>query len=334
MATRIKALKRPKVAAGAHPIETTRYLLSTPSITIFLTALCQWISNRATGGMVYGPPRFGKTRAIKYLTLMLAKKFGANLPILTMSCLKYTTPREGVFFEDLLRAAGHSLSKSGTAAAKRYRLNEFLVEKIERSGQDRLILFVDEAQRLHEQHYNWLIDVHNEMDSHGLVLIVILVGQQQLLHQFSAFQKTSKTQIIGRFMVHQLKFQGITSEKDLRACLASYDVKSEYPPDSGCSFTRYYFPAAFESDLRLESYAALSWQAFREVREELLLPITREIPMQYFCRTVEYILTSFGTLEDLPTELSLAQWKDAIRKSGYADAERYVVECEKYERES
>jgi hypothetical protein len=329
MATRTKTLKRPKVETGAHPIETTRYLLSTPSITIFLTALCQWISNRATGGMVYGPPRFGKTWAIKYLTLMLAEKFGANLPILAMSCLNYTNPREGVFFQDLLRAAGHSLWESGTAAAKRHRLNEFLVEKVERSGQDRLILFVDEAQRLHEQHYNWLIDVHNEMDRNGLVLIVILVGQQQLLHQFSAFQKTSKTQIIGRFMVHQLKFQAITSEKDLRACLANYDINSEYPPDSGFSFTRYYFPAAFDSDLRLESYASIAWQAFREVREELLLPITREIPMQYFCRTVEYVLTSFGTLEDLPTELSLAQWKDAIRKSGYADAERHVVECEK-----
>ena len=50
--------------------------------------------------------------------------------------------------------------------------------------------------------------------------------------------------------------------------------------------------------------------------------------MQYFCRTIEYLLTRFGTLEDLAGELSLAQWKEAINKSGYADAERYIVEVE------
>src|SRR5260370_17028103 len=112
MATRTKRLQRPRVETGAHPIETTRYLLSTPSIAIFLKVVCQWISNRATGGMVHGPPRFGKTWAIKYLTLMLAEKFGANLPILTMSCLNYTNPRERRFFEALLRAPTPTLCKS------------------------------------------------------------------------------------------------------------------------------------------------------------------------------------------------------------------------------
>ena len=103
---------------------------------------------------------------------------------------------------------------------------------------------------------------------------------------------------------------------------------SEYPPESGFSFTRYYFPSAFESDLRLENYAPIVSQAFKEVREEAQLPLTREIPMQYFCRTVEFVLTHFGTLEELSTDLSLAQWKEAIKQSGYIDAEHYVVDAE------
>lgn len=77
----------------------------------------------------------------------------------------------------------------------------------------------------------------------------------------------------------------------------------------------------------------MAWQAFREVREESLLPIKREIPMQYLCRTVEYVLRKFGTLEEFPTRLTPAQWKEAIKKSGYTDAERYVVESKKHDGE-
>jgi hypothetical protein len=157
------------------------------------------------------------------------------------------------------------------------------------------------------------------------------VGQDELLHQFSAFQMTKKTQIIGRFMVRQLRFSGITKEEDLRKCLANYDTGSEYPPGTGYSFTRYFFPAAFESNLRLENYAPTLWQAFKEIREEAQLPLTREIPMQYFCRSVEYVLTRFGKLDELAEDLSLAQWKEAIRQSGYADAEQYVVDAEAHD---
>ena len=132
-------------------------------------------------------------------------------------------------------------------------------------------------------------------------------------------------------MVRQLRFSGITNEADLRKCLANYDTDSEYPPESGYSFTRYYFPSAFESNLRLENYAPILWQAFKEIREEAQLPLTREIPMQYFCRTIEYVLTHFGTLGELSKDLSLAQWKDAIRQSGYADAEHYVVDAEAHD---
>jgi hypothetical protein len=318
--------RRPKVEPGAHPVQTTRYLLLTPAIEALNAAICQWIENRVPGAMVYGKPRFGKTRAIKYLSLLLLEKFGEALPIMTLSCFDYTRPREGAFFEDLLRASGHALCASGNASAKRQRLNEYLVEKVERSSQNRLILFIDEAQQLHEQHYKWLIDLHNQLDRNNIALIVLLVGQEELVHQFSAFQLTKKTQIIGRFMVHQFHFQGIRNEKDIRICLTNYDVNSEYPPGSGFSFTRYYFPAAFQSGLRLEVYAPMVWQAFREVREENQLPLKAEIPMQYFCRTVEDVLSRFGTLEELSGELSLAQWKEAINKSGYADAERYIVE--------
>ena len=102
----------------------------------------------------------------------------------------------------------------------------------------------------------------------------------------------------------------------------------EYPEKSGCSFTRYYFPNAFDDGFRLQASSKELWQAFREVREEGNLPLAAEIPMQYFCRTVEYVLTTFGTLQESVAGVTLNQWKEAIRCSGYAEAESYVVASE------
>jgi hypothetical protein len=319
---------RPKVQPRAHPIESHRYLIFTPAVYVFFRIVLQWIESGASGGMIYGKPRHGKSSAIKCVAALLVEELKVSLPIVSVCCKDHQHPGEGAFFEDLLHDVGHVLWSSGKTSAKRYRLTEYLTELVEKSEQDRLILFVDEAQKLHEQHYKWLIDLHNQLERRGIVLIVLLVGQEELLHQFSAFQMTKKTQIIGRVMVRQLRFSGITNEKDMRDCLANYDTGSEYPPESGCSFTRYYFPSAFESNLRLENYAPMLWQAFREIREEAQLPLTREIPMQYFCRTVEYVLTRFGTLDELSTDLSLAQWKEGITRSGYTDAEQYVVSAE------
>lgn len=314
---------RPDVPAGSHPVETTRYILPTPSIGTSYNAVIQWIENRAPGGMIHGKPRLGKTRAIQYLSRLLTEKFGNNLPVITLLCRDYKFPSESTFFEDLLRAAGHALYKSGKPAAKRDRLIEYLSEKVEFTHQDRLILFLDEAQKLHEQHYKWLIDVHNELDERNVSVIVLLVGQDELLHQYSAFQHTEKTQIVGRFMVHQIKFHGLRGVREIKKCLRAYDVDSEYPDGSSWSFTRYFYPAVFNSGFRLASYADYLWEAFRLIKDECGLPGNHEIPMQYFCRTVEFVLRQYGTHEEFASEVSIEMWKQAIRVSGYIDAERY-----------
>ncbi len=296
---------RPRIAANSHPVENTHYVLATQAMDQFCRTIVRWIRQRCSGGIIYGAPRRGKTRAIRYLVRMLPELLQVTLPLVSFSCREYKVPSESIFFQDLLRAANHLLAEKGNAAAKRGRLVEFLKEKAQLAGQDRVILVIDEAQKLHEAHYKWLIDLHNELDVSDISLVVLLVGQEELVHQYSAFKVTNKTQILGRFMVNQFCFHGILSATDVGTCLQGYDEESEHPADSGWSFTRYYFPAAFETGFRLRSHKDLAWQAFKETKEECGLPGTLEIPMYYFCRTVENILTEFSTLEDETPALSL-----------------------------
>lgn len=317
-------LLRPQIPDGSHPIETTRYILSTSSILRFIEAVRQWVDNRVPGAVIYGQPRFGKTRAIHYISQTLPMFFGEKLPIINLPCREYKIPSENSFFQDLLRSSGHAMSSSGTASAKRDRLIEFLYEKVDYSGQNRLIMFADEAQRLHEAHYNWLMDVYNELDAKGVYMTVLLVGQKELLHQRSAFVDTEKAQIVGRFMVHQFPFRGLLSSDDIKLCLTGYDNQSEHPVDSGCSFTNYYFPTAFSLGWRLENNSEVLWDAFKQVQSEADLAGTLEIPMQYFCRTVEYSLRKYGSLDDESPMISINMWKQAILNSGFVDAGRYA----------
>ncbi|SFE24422.1 AAA domain-containing protein [Paenibacillus algorifonticola] len=315
---------RPYVAQGTHPIETGRYLLPTNEIIRMYDTVAQWITNRSPGGMIYGRPRLGKSRAITYLSYELPNEFGNHLPIFTMKCRQYKQPSESSFFEDILNDVGHALPFNGKANLKRDRLYRYFVEKAERSAQKRIILFIDDAQRLFEIQYGWLMDIYNELDSSGISMTVILVGQEELVHQRSAFIQAKKAQIIGRFMVHEFNFKGIVDADDMAVCLSGYDNISEYPENSGWSFTRYFFPDGFDHHgCRLENCAKDLFSIFTNLRKEHGLTRATEIPMQYLTLTVENALRHFGANGEDLHWLNNEQWKSSITSSGYIEAETY-----------
>lgn len=314
---------RPIVAPGTHPVETGRYLLATHKIDEMFETVEQWFDNRATGGIIYGRPRLGKSRAIQYLIRTLPQKLGKDIPIFMVCCKQYKQPNEGVFFEDLLNDVGHGLPFSGKANIKRDRLTKYLIEKADTSGYKRIIIFMDDAQRLHEIQYGWLMDIYNALDRVGITLTVILVGQEEIIHQRSVFISERKTQIIGRFMVQQHQFSGIESVEEIRGCLAGYDTDCSYPVESDWSFTRYFFPEAFGNGERLENWAEELYDIFIEERQKAGIKKPLEIPMQYLTSTIEYCLKKFGANGRNEEWLTKAHWKEALKKSGFIEAETY-----------
>ena len=233
----------PAVPDERHPVETTRYVLLTRPIEEFVDAVISWLENRSPGGIVHGRPRVGKTRAIMYLVRAVGAAFD-SLPVTVLPCRKHQRPSEAVFFEELLRAAGHPI-RTGTVTAKRDRLIEHWYEMVQTTSQNRLLLVIDDAQRLHPDDYQWLMDCHNDLDAAGVYLIAVLVGQRELVYRRSILMETKQFQIVGRFMTQEHEFRGLRSPADVRRCLQGYDEDAEYPPGSGWSFTRFFFPVAF-----------------------------------------------------------------------------------------
>lgn len=312
---------RPSFPKGTYPIDTGRYLIGTNEIDRLYKKVVQCLNNRAPGAIIYGRPRLGKTRALEYLMHILPEEY-EKIPIHFLICREYKNPNENTFFQDILIDIKHGVPYSGKADKKRQRLLWFLVEQVQKSGQNRVVFFFDDAQRLNEMQYGWLMDIYNELDRAGISLTVFLVGQEELLSQRSIFVEEGKHQIIGRFMVQQQQFCGVKTKNDLKEILAGYDNYS-YPLESDWTMTKFYFPTAFEQGFRLENYSDMLFDVFLQMRKEAGILGKMEIPMQYVTLTIEYTLRQFGVDGEDLNSLERENFEEAVENSGYIDAEGY-----------
>ena len=312
---------RESIDPQSHPIVTRRYTLITPMIEALLAEAVQWITNGVTGALIIGEPRRGKTKGRRLLAKLLAVNF-PGLPVFSMIAMCYDHTSERVFFGDLLKAFKHSMHAEGTAAQRRDRLLEGIVSAVQASGQDRVVLLVDQAHYLLEMHYHWLVDLHDVLSERGIELFVFFFGQPELSAVCEELRRAGKTQILGRFMVDRLQYFGIRSIKELRGCLKAYDEKAFYPEGSDWSFSRYYFPRAFEAGWCLARLAPMFWKAFDEVRRHGAVSAAMEVPMQHFVRMVERFFLECSDIETLDPKISQEQLNKFVASTLFASIPR------------
>lgn len=307
----------------AHPLVRRNYRVATSAIEGFVDLVERCLRVHMPGALVYARPRMGKTHAVDYLCLHLARDHPTVLTI-RMSCEHHRVAFEGAFFSALLIAGGGARDAlKGTIADKRQGLIRRLREALAASQGHVVALFCDEAQRLSRNGYEWLRDVHDQLAYHGIRLITFLVGQPQLLAQKAEFQMSGDEQIVARFMVEQLQFQGIRDAAEAATCLAGYD-RTSFPEGSGPSFTEFFLPRSFGSGLRLATSGTDLWNAFVRAHANAQLAGRPEIQMDYFSRAIETLLIEGQRYDDADLQLTEAHWTRAVDGSGYVAAQRSV----------
>jgi hypothetical protein len=300
-----------------HPVLDGNYILPTKAIDRMCTEVTTWVENRSPGGLIKGKPRLGKTRGAWFLKNYFWQSNNGGYPTFLINCRAYKFPSEPMFMEDMLSDVGHACVRNGKPNEKRDRLIQFLIDHARRSNQNRIILIFDDAQRLHSIQYEWLMDIYNALDRCGIYMTALLFGQKDLGFKYTSLKAAETAQIIGRFMVQSHTFTGVVSLEELHTCLEGYDENSEFPEDSGWSFTRYFFPEMYEHGFRLKNYAENIFALFKMAKNgDTTSKI--EIPMQYLSLAVEYCLKRFGVDGDNLTHLEKKQWAEAIKNSGYS----------------
>ena len=120
-------------------------------------------------------------------------------------------------------------------------------------------------------------------------------------------------------MVHMFQFHGIQNAEEMAESLSAYDI-DEYPEESGWSYTRYFVPRLFAEGWRIKNLADLLWSCFHAAWK--LAPprkAPKEVQMQYFCRTVEYILLNLHAIDIRDDDALRKLATTAIAASGYLD---------------
>jgi hypothetical protein len=310
------------VEPSLHPLVTGNYRIATPAIQAFYDLVVRCLHYRIMGALIHGPSRIGKTRAIEYVRLLLAR----NYPRMTSyhaQCEHKPRHAEGPFFANLLEAVGDPDPNAGSNPSKRMRLSLRIREAAARAGSGTVLLFCDEAQRYNDNEYEWLRDVHDALDRQQIKLFTFLVGQQELLAQKTGMQIAGKTQIVARLMVDELPFHGIRDVEDVATCLDGYD-QTAYPEGSAWSFTRFYIPKAFDNGYRLVSDADVLWHSFEAAHHKASLPGALEIPMESFARAVEIMLKESDLRDSLQYAPDAKLWAHAVHHSGYVQSRHAI----------
>lgn len=292
------------------------YTIPTKSILDLQNKVEEWISMNDCGAIIYGEARAGKTRAIRYISMHLKKKYSSQLPVYTFTATDHV-PTQKTFYSSLLAAIGHEEPHKGTAVQMRQRLvNRIIVNALD-TKYKRAVLFIDEGYLLSEKEYIWLIDIYNELNLQGILFTVFLFGTPELKQQKTGYISSGKKQIVLRFMVNEFKFMGITNQREAAICMSSIDKPFLSPAwKEEIILSKLFFPMAYQDGQKLSAYAEELWNAFEIVKKENNIH-TDQILMKFFMDAIIHCMRRYGVFGAAIYQPTFKEWKQSIIDSGF-----------------
>lgn len=304
-----------------HPVLRNTYVLPTNALEAFVNMCVMWTRANVLGVLVYGLQRAGKSLAIEYFIANMHEWLGRSVGVVSMEILSHRQTNEGVFFGDLLNSMGHPTTKR-VPEDRRRQFVARLVEAAARSELRKLVVFIDEAQRLDDFMFDLLIGVHNELERlYKIKVLWILVGQPELQSFPSTYIAQAKRQIVARFMTDSYVFEPLMGEEDFQAAITCYDQRLHYP-DGGPSFTAFFAPGPWAAGWTLASQAELIWDCLGNARIKAGLSETSGMTMQGFTTLMNFILTQVLPALGDHDRLTEAAIMDAILKTNCMIFER------------
>lgn len=302
-------------------ITSPLFIIPTKGILETETKIKNWITLGACGGIVYGRPRIGKTRCIYHISETLQSDESGNIPVIIWNITDHPDTEKN-FYASFLMAMGFKCPQRETALFLKERvMNELIIRAFETPFK-RIVILIDEAWKFYERDFSWLMDLYNNLIAIDIQMIAFMFGTRELRDLKTAFKQCGKDQIIGRFMINEIQYSGINSEKELQFCLASMDkmhvVTNGYEALND-SVLDFYFPNAEGKtffDLAEDYY-----RAFVRVREQHSV-MSEDIPMKYFIDSFVICLNTYGFYGMKPVAFpGIQELTTCIEMSGFGESD-------------
>jgi hypothetical protein len=196
---------------------TRKAIIKTGPRLKFLLRVTDWLKSGLPGAIVVADMRFGKT----YGTRWVLKTLG--VPHIIIPTRSRTKPSEGGFFSNILTSVRHRHAHKGTVDTRRDRVTNYLVALAKQSATNTIIVAFDEAHKLTDVQYQWLLELQNELELHSVTVFFLLVGQQRLEEVRTRLESSGQTEITARFMMDIWRLPGITSLEEVAECFAQFN---------------------------------------------------------------------------------------------------------------
>jgi hypothetical protein len=280
----------------------------TPEIDKLMAKVMDWMRMDTPGAHVCGPMRAGKTRACKYIT--------RAMPLSGTVALHWTIPREPPDREaDCLRSFMAQSGCFSTSALQSSTLRLRLVNHLHNLAASRqarrILIAVDEANRLNEVHYGWLMSIFNEIELRPLKPFFLLVGEPSLHDALARFKANANGGVLGRFFSKYHVLYNIAAD-DLQDTLAAFEVADK---DAGLG-PRAFVSRAYEEGFTLESLAPAFRTAISVLERKHAVAFPVGLPMQNLRSAVVWILLRIHRKEVQANRVSAADVVEALEESG------------------
>lgn len=160
----------------------------------------------------------------------------------------------------------------------------------------RMVLFIDNAQRITNTEYNYLEELDSMVLEERLSLFLVLVRQSDAEGiDIGDDWAERPSHTVRRWFMDTTPFRPLTGVAEVAHALSRYD-KQVWWPTPDMPFSRYFAREAFDRGWTLGSQAALIMESVAMLRKKHGLPETEAWPMATFTLVVHYLLSDIAAL--------------------------------------
>ncbi|WP_083438802.1 ATP-binding protein [Herbaspirillum autotrophicum] len=299
-----------------HPLMTGQVLLPTKPAKELFSVVWRAVLLRETGLCLSASSGAGKTSALEMIEEMIRQKL-PTLPIFRHETHNQQIPSIRAFFKHFLVTVGHSELK-GETFDLRQRLVNSLVDEARISGQNVVLMLIDEAHAMAVSDFNFLKDVYNDLGKEGVQLVTVLMGQEpDLSILIKKIRSEGRLDLIGRFAMRILPFRAYKTIDDLKLILSGID-STEHPQGSGITWTGFFFPYAYAEGFRLEDQAQNFLDAIQTEMPKSIVSKIQIPARQTFLAIRTFVMDNAAI--NKPRRIHADAWRKAVAYAKLQDA--------------
>lgn len=314
-----------------HPMlqDEERPPIVTKPIEKLTNAILVSLQKGRRGIQVHGRGGDGKSMATKYLCGQ-SDWLNHPAPLYWLAVPRRTNGSDSIFYKVIQDGLNLAYHRSSDAIDRLGAIRDRLKTDCHRHGARRVVIFVDEAQRLSDSDYEFLANIDDALTTVNLRLFCVFVNQSDDKDQKKvqesrrtrrwerATPETLPPHIVRRFFMDTFTFTGLNGLSEISHALSRYDAL-EF---EGRSYTEEFAPAASKTGWTFAKTAHDFKNALTQLAKDNNLNQASDLPMMIFELTLKTLMIYVAQGSDSFTGFSITDIKDALVEAGYVTLEK------------